>query len=155
AYQEVKRLLDSAIVLLQKTDGSVDASYLAKGDHIYNGDRSKWLKLAYGLRALSLNHFTNKSTYDPAAVIADVDRSFASNADDALLAYPGLSTDNADRNFWGASRGNINNYRQTQFIVNLMNGTQFGGTSDPRISRMLASSPDLTIRGLDPNVVGF
>ena len=155
AYQEVKRLLDSAIVLLQKTDGAVDPVYLAKGDHIYNGDRTKWLKLAYGLRALSLNHFTNKSTYDPAAVIADVDRSFASNADDALMPYPGLSTDNADRNFWGPTRDNITNYRQTQFIVNLMNGTQFGGSPDPRISRMLSASPDGQYRGLDPNVVGF
>jgi hypothetical protein len=155
AYQEVKRLLDSAIVLLQKTDGAVDQAYLAKGDHMYGGDRTKWLKLAYGMRALSLNHFTNKSTYDPAAVIADVDRSFASNADDALMAYPALSTDNADRNFWGPSRGNINNYRQTQFIVNLMNGTQFGGTSDPRMASMLSPSPDGQFRGLDPNVVGF
>ncbi len=156
AYQEVKRLLDSAIVLLQRTDGAVNQAYLAKGDHMYSGDRTKWLKLAYGLRALSLNHFSNKSTYDPAAVIADVDRSFASNADDALLAYPGLSPDNADRNFWGPSRGNINNYRQTQFIVNLMNGTQFGGTVDPRMSRMLSPSGDGTCcRGLDPNVVGF
>jgi len=155
AYQEVKRLLDSAIVLLQRTDGAVDQAYLAKGDHMYGGDRTKWLKLAYGMRALSLNHFSNKSTYNPTAVIADVDRSFASNSDDALLPYPGLSTDNADRNFWGPSRGNINNYRQTQFIVNLMNGTQFGGTQDPRISRMLSPSPDGNYRGLDPNVVGF
>jgi len=155
AYSEVKRLLDSAIVLLQKTDGAVDQTYLAKGDHMYNGDRTKWLKLAYGLRALSLNHFSNKSTYDPAAVIADVDRSFASNTDDALLQYPAVSTDNADRNFWGPTRGNINNYRQTQFIVNLMNGTQFGGTVDPRMSRMLSPSPDGNFRGLDPNVVGF
>jgi hypothetical protein len=155
AYQEVKRLLDSAIVLLQRTDGAVDQAYLAKGDHMYSGDRTKWLKLAYGMRALSLNHFSNKSTYNPSAVIADVDRSFASNADDALLPYPGLSTDNADRNFWGPSRGNINNYRQTQFIVNLMNGIQFGGTQDPRISRMLSPSPDGSYRGLDPNVVGF
>src|SRR6266567_4169661 len=92
AYQEVKRLLDSAIVLLQKTDGAVDQAYLAKGDNIYKGDRTKWLKFAYGMRALSLNHFTNKSTYDPAAVIADVDRSFSSNSDDALLQYPALST---------------------------------------------------------------
>ncbi len=152
AYQ---RLLDSAIVLLQRGDGAVDAAYLAKGDHMYNGDRTKWLKLAYGMRALSLNHFTNKSTYDPAGVIADVDRSFASNADDALMPYPGLSTDNADRNFWGPSRGNINNYRQTQFIVNLMNGTQFGGTVDPRMKAMLAPSPDGNFRGLDPNVVAF
>jgi hypothetical protein len=155
AYQEVKRLLDSAIVLLQRTDGGVDPNYLATGDHIYNGDRTKWLKVAYGLRALSLNHSSNKSTYNPAAVIADVDRSFASNADDALMPYPGLSTDNSDRNFWGATRNNITNYRQTQFVVNLMNGTQFGGTADPRMSRMLSPSPDGQYRGLDPNVVGF
>src|SRR3954468_2819930 len=83
AYEEVKRLLDSAIVLLQRTDGAVDATYLGKGDKIYNGDRTKWLKFAYGFRALSLNHYSNKANYDPAAVIADVDRSFASNADDA------------------------------------------------------------------------
>jgi hypothetical protein len=155
AYQEVKRLLDSAIVLLQRTDGAVDQVYLAKGDKIYNGDRVKWLKFAYGMRALSLNHFSNKSTYDPAAVIADVGRSFASNADDALLTYPGLSTDNADRNFWGPSRDNITNYRQTLFILNLMNGTQFGGTVDPRMSRMLSPSPDGQFRGLDPNVLNF
>src|SRR5256884_9564164 len=43
AYQEVKRLLDSAIVLLQRTDGAVDAVYLARGDKMYNGDRTKWL----------------------------------------------------------------------------------------------------------------
>src|SRR3982751_1974742 len=156
AYQEVKRLLDSAIVLLQRTDGAVDQVYLGKGDKVYSGERAKWLKFAYGLRALSLNHYSNKASYDPQAVIADVDRSFASNADDALLQYPALSTDNADRNFWGPSRDNITNYRQTQFIVNLMNGTQFGGTPDPRMPRMLAPSGDGTCcRGLDPNVVGF
>src|SRR5256714_4224978 len=155
AYQEVKRLLDRAILLLQKNDGAVDAAYLSKGDHVYNGDRTKWLKFAYGLRALSLNHYSNKSAYNPAAVIADVDRSFGSNADDALMAYPAVSPDNADRNFWGPTRGNINSYRETQFIVNLMNGTQFGGTVDPRMSRMLSPSPDGQFRGLDPNVVAF
>ncbi|HEY4671492.1 MAG TPA: RagB/SusD family nutrient uptake outer membrane protein [Gemmatimonadaceae bacterium] len=156
AYQEVKRLLDSAIVLLQKTDGAVDAGYLGKGDKIYNGDRLKWLKLAYGMRALSLNHFSNKSSYDPAAVIADVDKSFASNADDALLQYPAVSTDNADRNFWGDTRDNITSYRQTQFIVNLMNGVQFPGADDPRRTRMLAPSNDGTCCvGVDPNVPGY
>jgi len=156
AYQEVARLLDSAIVLLQRTDGAVDASYMARGDKIYSGNRTKWLKLAYGMKALSLNHFSNKSTYAPAAVIAAVDQSFASNADDALLTYPGTSSDLADFNFWGRTRNNITLYRQTQFILNLMNGTQFGGVVDPRMTRMLSPSPDnVQYRGLDPNVLGF
>jgi Starch-binding associating with outer membrane len=155
AYQEVQRLLDSAIVLLNRTDGAVDPVYLAKGDKIYNGDRTKWLKLAHGMLALNLNHYSNKASYAPATVIAEVDKSFASNADDALLAYPATSPDNADRNFWGPTRQNVQLYRQTQFVVNLMNGTQFGGTADPRISRMLSASPDGLYHGLDPNVLGF
>ena len=155
AYEEVVRLLDSAMVLLQRTDGAVDPTYLARGDKVYNGDRSKWLKLAHAMKAMNLNHYSNKSTYNPAAVIAEVDKSFASEADDPLLAYPGNSPDNADRNFWGPTRDNITSYRQTQFVLNLMNGTQFGGTVDPRLTRMLSPSPDGVYRGLDPNVVGF
>ena len=152
AYEEVRRLLDSAIVLLNRTDGAVDRSYLAVGDHIYNGDRTKWLKLAYGMLALNLNHYSNKTSYNADSIIKLVDVSFASNADDALLQYPCTSADFADCNFWGISRGNISLYRQTQFVVGLMNGTQFGGTVDPRMSRMLAiDSANLTYRGIDVN----
>ena len=84
AYSEVARLLDSAIVNLQRTDGAVSQPYLAVGDKLYNGDRTKWLEMAYGLQAMMLNHFSNKSTYKPGDVIAAVDKSFASNADDAI-----------------------------------------------------------------------
>jgi hypothetical protein len=153
AYEEVIKLLDSAIVLLNRTDGAVDRTYLARGDKIYNGDRLKWLKVAYGFKAINLNHYSNKSTYDPAAVIANVDKSLAGNVDDPLLTYP--NTNNDDTNFWGYTRDNITNYRQTQFVLGLMNGTQFGGTQDPRMTRMLSPSPDGVYRGLDVNVVGF
>jgi SusD/RagB-like outer membrane lipoprotein len=161
AYQEVRRLLDSAIVLLQRTDGAVDQTYLAVGDHIYGGNRLKWLRFAHGLKALVLNHFSNKpGLYQPDSVIAEVDLSFTGNVDDPLLAYPATSTDFQDYNFWGRSRNNITSYRQTQFIVNLMNGTQFGGGSDPnavdpRMSRMLSPAPDGQYRGLNPNNGGF
>ncbi|MEX1186807.1 MAG: SusD/RagB family nutrient-binding outer membrane lipoprotein [Gemmatimonadaceae bacterium] len=153
AYQEVQRLLDSAIVYLGRTDGAVDATYLGRGDKIYNGDRVKWLKFAHGLMALSLGHYTNKASYDPAAVISHVDQSLASNADNALLSYPG--TVNDDRNFQGRTRGNFVSVRQTQFMVELMDGTQFGGAVDPRMTRMLSPSPDGQYRGLDPNTSGF
>jgi hypothetical protein len=154
AYEESKRLLDSAIVLLQRGDDAVDAAYLAKGDKMYNGDRSKWLKLAYGFRALLLNHYSNKAAYDPTAVIADVDRSFTSNADDAQLQYPS-TLPNDDRNYYGPTRGNLNLYRQTKFIVALMDGTQFGGVVDPRMKAMLDTAPDGKFRGVDVNTSGF
>ena len=139
-YEEVRRLLDSAIVLLARTDGAVDANYLARGDRIYNGVRTKWRKFAFGLMAINLNHYSNKSSYNPDAVIAAVDSSFTSNADDALLTYP--NTQNDDINFLGRTRGNFPAYRQTQVV-------------DPRMSRMLSPSPDGQYRGLDPDVLGF
>jgi hypothetical protein len=110
--------------------------------------------MAYGLQAMNLNHYSNKATYQPAAVIAAVDKSFASEADDALFGYPGTDPADADYNFWGRTRNNITNYRQTQFVVNLMNGTDFGAV-DPRMSRMLAPSADGVYRGVDLNVVGY
>jgi hypothetical protein len=141
-------------VLLNRTDGAVDQAYLAVGDKIYNGDRTKWLKFAHGLKALHLNHFSNKASYDAAAVIAEVDAALAGNGDDALLAYPCTSTDFADCNFWGRSRNNVTLYRQTEFIVSLMNGAQFGGVVDPRMSRMLAlDSANTTYRGLNVNTI--
>ena len=153
AYQEILKLLNEAITNLQRTDGAVDQAYLARTDKIYNGDRTKWLKLAYGMKALCLNHFSRKASYKPADVIAAVNLSFTSGADDALLKYPG--TQNDDITVWGRTRGNFNAYRQTQFVVSLMNGTQFSGAVDPRMSRMLSPSPDGLYRGLDVNVVGF
>ena len=160
AYEESQRLLNRAIVLLQRTDGAVSQSFLARGDKIYNGDRTKWLKFAYGLLAMNLNHYSNKASYNPDSIIKLVDLSFASNADDALLTYP--NTNNDDINFWGRTRGNlsgqsgttITNVRQTQFAVGLMSGAQFGGVVDPRLSRMLAPSPDGQYRGVDINSPG-
>ncbi len=145
-YQESMRMLDSAMVHLARTDGAVSATYMARGDRIYSGDRTKWLRLAHGMRAQILNRYSNKASYDPAAVIAAVDQSFGSSADDALLMYP--NTEQADRNF--IARGNFNNYRQTQFVVGLMDGTVFG-TTDPRLTRMLSPAPDGEYRGMNPN----
>ena len=148
AYQEVLRLLDLAIANLQRTDGAVDASFLGKTDIVYRGDRTKWLKFAYGLKAMTLNHYSNKGgLYKPDDVIANVDKAFASNADDAGIKYTGVSND--DRNFMGPTRNNFSAYRQTTYIVNLMNGTTFGSNVvDPRINVMLAPSPDGVIRGV-------
>jgi hypothetical protein len=154
AYSEVLRLITQAITDLKRTDGAVDPVYLGKTDHIYNGDRTKWLKMAYGLRAIALNHFTNKATYQPAAVIAAVDSSYVGEVDDALLTYPGTDPGLADFNFWGRSRNNITNYRQSKFVVALMDGTDFGAV-DPRMSRMLAPAADGQYRGVDPNVPGY
>jgi hypothetical protein len=154
ALQEAMRMLDSAIVLLQRTDGAVDATYLGRTDRIYSGDRARWLRYAYGTRALLKNRYSNKASYNAASVIADVDLSFTGNADDALLQFPATQPTD-DRNFFGTTRANVTGFRATRFVVELMNGTQFGGTVDPRLSRMIAPAPDGVIRGLDINTLNF
>ena len=151
AYQTTLALLDTAITMRARTDGKVSPTYLAVGDKLFNGDRARWTKYAYGLKARVLNHFANKASYKPADVIAAVDLSFTSTADEAIFAYPNVSTDNTDRNFWGTTRGNIGSYRQTEFLVGLMNGTQFPNAVDPRMTRMLSPSPDGQYRGLSIN----
>lgn len=149
AYQESFRLLDLAIENLKRTDGAVDNNYLAKTDIIYKGKTSMWIKFANGLKAMALNHFSNKTgLYKPDDVIAAVDASIgASDAEQPLLAYTGTAND--DINFYAGVRDNLTNYRQTKFILGLMNGTQYPGLVDPRMSRMLSPSPDGQYRGLD------
>lgn len=148
AYEESRRLLNLGIQNLQRTDGFVSSTYLAKGDVIYGGDRAKWIKYAYGLLAMNLNHYSNKSTYNPDEVIDAVNKSFASNADNAMLTYSNLGND--DSNFMGPRRQNFQNYRQTEFIVKLMDGTVFG-VNDPRKERMLAKNPNGGYTGVNIN----
>ena len=147
AYEEIQRNLDSAIVYLSRTDDAVDAGYLAVGDKMYNGDRTKWLKFAHGLYAITLSHYSNKASYDPAAIIQHVDASLASAADDALWGFG--NTEGEDRNFLGRARGNYTNYRTTQFAVGLLNGTALGMPADPRMPRMIAPTPSGTFVGVD------
>lgn len=148
AYQEVFRLLDLAIVNLKRTDGAVDEGYLGKTDVIYKGKAAMWVKFANGLKAMALNHYSNKpALYKADQIIAAVDASIgADDKEQPLLAYTGTAND--DINFFAGARDNLTNYRQTKFILELMNGTQFPGVVDPRMSRMLSPSPDGEYRGL-------
>lgn len=148
AYQEVFRLLDLAIANLKRTDGGVNPAYLAKTDIIYRGVNASWIKFAYGLKAIALNHFSNKTgVYKPDDVIAAVDLSLTGNVDDPLIAYTGTAND--DINFLAAARSNITSLRQSKFALSLMDGTQLG-FPDPRMSRMLSPAPDGVYRGLEP-----
>lgn len=152
-YKTVLDLLDKGITNLARTDGVVDKAYIAKGDALFAGDMTKWLKYAYGLKAMALNDLSNKTTYDPAAVIAAVDKSFGPG-EDALWNFAHTDAGNAanDFNFWGPGRQNLGSYRQTTFIAGLMDGSQYPGAVDPRMTRMLARDSLGTYHGLDISV---
>jgi hypothetical protein len=148
AYQEVLRLLNLAIANLKRTDGAVNEGYLAKTDVIYKGKAAMWVKFANGLKAMVLNHYSNKpGLYKADEIITAVDASIGdADIEQPLLAYTGTAND--DINFFAGARDNLTNYRQTSFILRLMDGTHFSGVVDPRMSRMLSPSPDGQYRGL-------
>lgn len=160
-YTEIQRLLQLGIENLERTDGlSSTDSGLASADLIYGGDKEKWIKLAYGLLAINAQRLTNKSAYDANKVIEYVDKALASNADDALIRFEGIVS--ANTNFFGPLRNNIGRYRQTKFIVGLLDGSNPVLTDpalvdvdgqhlkDPRITAMMAPSPDGEYRGITP-----
>ncbi|WP_224997862.1 SusD/RagB family nutrient-binding outer membrane lipoprotein [Cesiribacter sp. SM1] len=170
-YAEIQRLLMLGIENLDRTDGlDAASSGLSEADLIYGGDREKWKKFAYGLLAINAHRLTNKSTYDPAQVIGYVDQALSSNADNAQIGFQGEVS--ANSNFFGPRRNNIRYYRQSKFIVGLLDGSnpvltdpaligedpqeQFAGQhlKDPRLTAMLAPSPDGQYRGVTPGV-GF
>ena len=168
-YVEIERLLKLGIQNLERTDGLDPAnSGLNKADLIYGGNREQWKKFAYGLLAINAHRLTNKSTYDPNKVIDYVDKSLASNADDAMVRFQGEVSSNS--NFFGPLRNNIGSYRQSKFIVGLLDGsnpvltdpalvgqdpkTDFATQhmKDPRLVAMLAPAPDGQYRGVAPGV---
>jgi hypothetical protein len=157
-YAGVRNLCDSAIKYLERTDLNPGAVRLAVGDYVYNGDVEKWKKFVYGVLARNYNNLANKNDYDPAKVIEYVDKSLASGADDFLIPFDATKTE--DANFFGPFRDNLTFFRQSNWIVKLLDGTTFAGNSDsvnrdPRIRHMLSMSQDTTngnggYRGVNP-----
>ncbi len=157
-YQGVDSLCRLA---LQNLNAASDngITFLASSDYVYKGDVSKWKKFVYGILALNYHHLTNKAAYQPDSVIKFVDLAMASVNDDFDIPFD--ATRNDDANFFGTYRDNLSTFRQSNFIVKLLDGTTLSGAvnKDPRISHMLNISADTSgtgnggYKGVDP-VVG-
>ena len=146
-YKAIDSICMASLYYLQRTDGAQNAATMARGDRVYNGDVVKWIKFVYGIRARSWHRLTNKPTYNADSVIYFVDRSFTSAADNFLVSH--TATRNDDSNPLGAGRDNVSVRKQSRFLVQLLDGTNFMGNTllasrDPRIRGMLAVSPDTT-----------
>ena len=154
-YAEVVKDCQIALNYLNlaiKTDGLTLSPTLAKGDYMYYGDRSKWIKFVYAILAQNALHLSNKSTFNPDVVKKYADSSFVSNADNASVQNTGSQS--GDANFWGPTRGNLPSFRQSDFMVRLLDGRIFTGsatpnnTLDPRLPLLLAPSKDGVYRGV-------
>lgn len=160
-YRGVDSFCRLAVANLQRNDLKAANSTLAKGDFVYNGNRALWIKLVYGIMAKNFHRYSNKTDYDTRyadSVIKYADLSFANTNEDFVIPFD--ATKNDDTNFFGPYRDNLTFFRQTNFVVKLLDGTSLAGTQsfanrDPRIRHMLSASNDTTngnggYRGVDP-----
>lgn len=161
----IDSLCREAIAYLSRSDGKVSTASLGKGDYVYAGDRTKWMKFVYGTLARLYSMQTNKGAFVSQyadSVIKFADLSFADGNDDFLIPFD--ATKNDDANFFGPYRDNLTYYRQSNLIVKMLDGTTFAGSNsgenrDPRLSQMLSMSQDTTngnggYRGIDPTSGG-
>ncbi|MCF3109291.1 SusD/RagB family nutrient-binding outer membrane lipoprotein [Niabella sp. CC-SYL272] len=163
-YKGIDSICRLAIIYLNNTNYSPTQDRLAKGDYVYNGNVSKWLKYTYGILARNFHRISNKASYNPDSVIYYCDKSLATTDDDFLVAFD--ATRNDDANFFGTYRNNLADHRQSNFIVRLLDGTTLANTPasavtaynrDPRMRHMLSASHDTTngnggYRGVDPGI---
>lgn len=130
-YTNSLALLDEAIAELTKTDATIKLA--ATNDLIHGGDRTKWLKTAYALKARMLNKVSKTAQYNPALVLETLAKAYAANADDAGMAAFSV------RNPWAQVAMNnasltLSGWLSEQFIDHL-NGTTYG-VVDPRLRKL-------------------
>lgn len=161
-YKGVDSLCRLAIANLTRTDASPTSTRLSKGDFVYNGNTALWLKFTYGLLARNFHRLTNKPNYNADSVIFYCDKSLATVTEDFVIPFD--ATKNDDTNFFGTYRDNLTVFRQSNFIVKLLDGSILSGVPassasaynrDPRMKHMLSASQDTTngnggFRGVDP-----
>lgn len=134
-------MLDEAIAEFQK-DQPATATSFASGDLWNGGDKDKWLKLAYGLKARWLNNLSKKSIYDPDAILAALDKAPKNNSESTIMRY--ANSANEDESAIRAlQHQNLSNTtsRITKWYLDLLTNTYTGGSGivDPRTDLLVPS----------------
>ncbi|WP_345951111.1 SusD/RagB family nutrient-binding outer membrane lipoprotein [Mucilaginibacter sp. PAMB04274] len=132
-YNTCVTLINEAITQLSKTDATIKLNTTPTADLVHGGDRVKWLKTAYAIKARLLNKLSKRPNYDAAAVLAAVRSSYTTNADDAGMAtfitrnpWAGVALSNANATLGGWL---------SEQLVDHLNGTTYG-IFDPRIRKI-------------------
>lgn len=152
-YDFVNKICDSAIFYLNQV--STASSSFANADrYFYNGNIDRWKKFTYGVKALMFHRYINKSSYKADSVIKYANLSYASAGEDALIKFDEslVNITTTALNFYGPRRGNLGGYRQSKYLMDLMNGnTFFTGVVDPRRNFIFKPSTAGQFNGLPPN----
>ena len=145
-YQGCMADLDKAIEFFNKTQ-EPGAVTLSAGDTWNGGDVDKWIKLCYGLKARYLLQISKKSSYDPAAVLAALEKAPLSNADNIIMKHFNIAGDATNftvadpyqtNTTWDAAAYGATQ-RATRWYANLLTNSFTGGSGviDPRMPKLL------------------
>lgn len=128
-YAAIIDYLDEAETYLSETESYNEPE---SDDMVYEGDITKWIKLAHSLKARYMLHLYLKGTYTAAEILGEVDEGFTSNDDDFMLYYNDV---NLNPLHSGVALANeTGNYSLThgKYLVDLMNGALYS-IFDPRL----------------------
>lgn len=156
-YEQLLPLCDEAIAYLSKPQGTM-APELGKADTYYKGDTQKWLKFAYGIKARLLSHLSKKEVgtgsgnYNPDEILALLDKSFTSSADDAEMKYIKGSkvTEEQSINFQNVNFSNKPGKLFIQYLLNTVPGegkSWNSGIEDPRAEKMIPKIQSGSMKG--------
>lgn len=142
-YEGVHKMLDEAIADMQKTA----ARRPGANDLLYGGDMARWIKLARTVQArlhLRMAYAPGENTQDRAQkALTALQTGFASNADDADMAYPGKQA-GYRQPFYTFEE--IRQFEASEFYVELLRGL-----NDPRlpitVRGTLRDAPAVVYRG--------
>jgi Starch-binding associating with outer membrane len=157
-YDSVRAICYRAINYLSMTGGGMNPTNFTNSDFYFNkGDLGRWIKFCHGILARSFAYIHNKSTYNPDSVIYHANLAMTTNADNATAKFQATGITGTS-NYFGTSRGNVNNassgIRQSAFIADLESGANplaFTGAADPRAWYILRGNPNGTIKGYSPS----
>lgn len=149
-YDSVRTMCRAAIAYLNTTGDNASQANLAIGDaYFYNGDVNKWKKFVYSVMARSFNHLSNKRFYNADSVLFYSNLAINTNADNATAKFANTGVTGTS-NWFGPFRGNAGSLRQSNFIANILNGTnpRFSGVVDPRAPYLIRENANGTYRGV-------
>ena len=146
-YEGCLEDLDRAIELFSAPQGSAAVS-LAAGDLWCEGNPSKWIKLAYGLKARWLNNMSKMSGFDPQAVLDAIAKAPQSTAENILMHHQNVETAGTCSTVGDAYGPNVTydsfawgtGQRMNRFYVNLLTDFKGTGVEDPRADKLLPFS---------------
>ena len=152
-YGDIDKLLDEGIVEMSKPASENSRPFFTtsptlSGDILYQGNPTKWVRLAWSLKARQLQHLTKKgSKYDAAKVLDYASKGFQSSADDCVLQFQAVVAPLAGTlNYFGSVRNNFGTFTYGANFIKFLNGGTYAGVIDPRLPVMATA----TSTGADP-----